>query len=158
MPGLPRAAEVAQGHGRGHPQGRQGTGMIAVDTNVLVRFLVKDDEKQAQRARQVLEQEAVFLPKTVLLETERVLRYTYGFDRVAVAEALGKFCGLPQVVVEDTSTVRQALTWHQAGFDFADALHLAASRQVETFYSFDQALVRKAKRAQIIPVVQSSNG
>jgi predicted nucleic-acid-binding protein len=94
----------------------------------------------------------------VLLETEWVLRYTYEFDRAAVAEALRKLCGLPQVVVEDASAVRQALTWHQAGFDFADALHLATSRQVEAFYSFDQELVRKAKQAQIAPVVRLSNG
>ena len=63
--------------------------MRAVDTNVLVRFLTRDDQQQAARARKVMEQ-GVFIPKTVLLETEWVLRYTYEFDRTAVAEALEK--------------------------------------------------------------------
>lgn len=127
--------------------------MIAVDTNLLVRFLVRDDEKQAQRARKIIEQDAVFITKTVLLETEWVLRYTYEFDRPAVAEALEKVCGLPQVVIEDEPSVRRALDWHKAGFDFADALHLAASQQAETFYSFDRELIKKAKKAQTIPVI-----
>ena len=128
--------------------------MIAVDTNVLVRFLVKDDEKQAQRARRLVEEEHIFVPKTVLLETEWVLRYTYEFGREAVAEALGKVCGLAQVTIEDTPAVRQALAWHQEGFDFADALHLATSRQAEGFYSFDQELFRRAKRQKTVPVAQ----
>lgn len=128
--------------------------MIAVDTNVLVRFLVKDDEKQAQRARRLVEEEHIFVPKTVLLETEWVLRYTYEFGREAVAEALGKVCGLPEVTIEDTPAVRQALAWHQEGFDFADALHLATSRQAEGFYSFDRELVRRAERGKTMAVVQ----
>ena len=128
--------------------------MKAVDTNVLVRFLVKDDKRQAQRARKVIEQGPVFIPKTVLLETEWVLRYTYEFDRAAVAEALKKVCGLPQIAVEEIAVVTQALTWYAAGFDFADALHLASSRTAQSFYSFDQTLVRKAKEISTIPVVQ----
>ena len=71
-----------------------------------------------------------------------------------MADALGKVCGLAQVTVEDTPAVRQALAWHQEGFDFADGLHLAASRQAERFCSFDQELVRRAKREKAVSVVQ----
>jgi predicted nucleic-acid-binding protein len=128
--------------------------MTAVDTNVLVRFLVKDDEKQAQRARKLIEQERIFIPKTVLVETEWVLRYTYELGREAVAAALAKVCGLSQVTIEDGPAVRQALAWHQAGLDFADALHLASSRQTVRFCSFDQELIRRMKREATVPVVQ----
>lgn len=79
--------------------------MIAVDTHLLVRFLVRDDEKQAQRAHKIMEQKAVFIAKTVLLETEWVLRYTYEFDRVAVAIALEKICGLPQTIIEAPNSI-----------------------------------------------------
>jgi predicted nucleic-acid-binding protein len=126
--------------------------MRAVDTNVLVRFLTRDDQQQAARARKVMEQ-GVFIPKTVLLETAWVLRYTYEFDRTAVAEALEKVCGLPEVVVEDIAIVTQALTWYTSGFDFADALHLAASAKADSFYSFDRALAKKAKAASTIPIL-----
>ena len=51
--------------------------MIAIDTNVVVRFLVNDDPEQAQRARRLIESEDVFLSTTALLETEWVLRVAY---------------------------------------------------------------------------------
>ena len=125
--------------------------MKAIDTNILVRFLVRDDAQQARRARKLIEVGGISIPKTVLLETEWALRYTYEFDRVAVNQALGKICGLPQIVVEDASTVIQALSWHADGFDFADALHLASSRDVQAFYTFDRSLIRKANKAKTIP-------
>ena len=71
-----------------------------------------------------------------------------------VAGALGKVCGLSQVIVEDALSVQRALAWHQEGFDFADALHLAASQQAEVFYSFDRQLVKKVKHTQTILVTK----
>jgi len=53
--------------------------MIAVDTNVLVRFLVRDDAKQAARAAALIQANEIWVCKTVLLETEWVLRSLYGF-------------------------------------------------------------------------------
>ena len=126
--------------------------MKAIDTNLLVRFLVKDDIKQASRARKLIESNTIFIPKTVLLETEWVLRYTYEFDRAAVNQALEKVCGLSQVTVENASSVTQALFWHADGFDFADALHLASSQNAQSFFSFDRSLRQKAKQAHTIPV------
>jgi len=64
--------------------------MKAIDTNILVRFLVKDDVRQAQRARKTMESGPLWIPKTVLLETEWVLRYTYEFEPAAVNQALAK--------------------------------------------------------------------
>ena len=55
--------------------------MIAVDTNVLVRFLVRDDAKQAGRAASLIRANAVWISKTVLLETECVLRSLYASRR-----------------------------------------------------------------------------
>ena len=128
--------------------------MKGIDTNVLVRFLVKDDVRQARRARKVMESGPIRIPKSVLLETEWVLRYTYELERVAVNQALAKICGLPQVTVEDASRVAQALSWHADGFDFADALHLASCPEARAFYSFDRSLAKKAKKADAIPVEQ----
>ena len=128
--------------------------MRAIDTNVLVRFLVKDDVGQALKARKIMESGPIWIPKTVLLETEWVLRYTYEFERAAVNQALEKVCGLSQVTVENTSSVTQALALHADGFDFADALHLASSQNAQSFFSFDRSLRQKAKQAHTIPVEQ----
>jgi predicted nucleic-acid-binding protein len=128
--------------------------VIAVDTNVVVRFLARDDPAQARRARALLEAGRVFVLRTVVLETEWVLRTGYRFDRSAIAEGITKLLGLPGVEVEDAPAVAQALIWFGQGLDFADALHLASSAQAEAFATFDRALRRKA-RAVVgsVPVV-----
>ncbi len=55
--------------------------MIAFDTNLLVRIAVNDDLKQAELAEQLLDSNEVFVPRTVLLETEWVLRSVYKKSR-----------------------------------------------------------------------------
>ena len=120
--------------------------MIAVDTNVVVRYLVEDYVAQTDRAEVVLRSGEVLVGKTVLLETEWVLRGRYRFDPAAIGRGLRQLLGLPGVAVEDPAAVAQALDLHDHGFDFADALHLASGRQAEAFATFDQALRRRARR------------
>ena len=120
--------------------------MLAVDANVVVRYLVNDDAAQAARAHRLLEQEDIFVPLTVLLETEWVLRGVFGFAPAAVTRALRDFAGLARVTVESTASVAIALEWAAGGLDFADALHLAAARAHAGFVSFDKPLARAARR------------
>lgn len=90
--------------------------------------------------------ESVFLAKTALLEAEWVLRFTYRFKSTDVSQAIEAMISLPNVRCEDEAEVRQALAWHQQGLDFADALHLAASRQAARFITFDRAMIKNARR------------
>src|SRR5690242_6518722 len=78
--------------------------MLVVDTNVIVRYLTNDDTAQATRARRLLAQQSIFVPLTVLLETEWVLRSVYGFGASAVVHALRAFAGLPRVTLETPET------------------------------------------------------
>ena len=118
--------------------------MTAVDTNILVRFLTRDDEAQFNKAVALLTREPVFIPDTVWLETEWVLRYAYGFESTAVTNAFRDLLGLPNVTVEAPNRLLLAIEWHGAGLDFADALHLAGSQEADTFATFDKDLVRDA--------------
>ena len=128
--------------------------MVAPDTNILVRYTTADDPKQADLAVQFLSQaDVIFIAKTVLLELEWVLRSTYSLSRVSISKALFHIVGLPNVVVEDTEQVAFALQAFDDGLDFADALHLAASRQVATLYTFDKTFAKRA-RALGEPVVR----
>ena len=120
--------------------------MLVVDTNVVVRYLTNDDTAQAARARRLLAQNDVFVPLTVLLETEWVLRGVFGFAAADVANALRSFAGLPRVSIESPNVAATALEWAQHGLDFADALHLAAAQGHDGFVSFDKALARAARR------------
>ncbi|OHC63329.1 MAG: hypothetical protein A2045_08010 [Rhodocyclales bacterium GWA2_65_20] len=121
--------------------------MVAADTNVVVRLLTADDPDQTRRAAALFAGESVFLAKSVLLETEWVLRHCYGLERTAVLRALTLLPGLPGVTVEAASDVAAALAAFGRGLDFADALHLAASRPAGRFATFDEKLVRRAPEA-----------
>ena len=128
--------------------------MIAVDTNVVVRYLVEDDVAQTDRAEAVLRSGAVLVLKTVLLEAEWVLRTSYRFDRNAIGEGLRRLIGLPGVEVEDRAAVARAFAWFDQGLDLADALHLASSGRAAAFATFDRALRRRARAiAGATPVI-----
>ncbi len=120
--------------------------MIGVDTNVLVRLLTGDDPDQAGRAANLFARESIFIPKTVLLETEWVLRYSYKLPPPVVLAAFRSLLGLPQVVVEDSGALVEALARYEDGMDFADALHLAAVREADGFATFDVRLHKRAGR------------
>jgi predicted nucleic-acid-binding protein len=121
--------------------------MIAVDTDVLVRLLTDDNRQQAAAARALVETEAVWIAKTVFLETEWVLRTVYEFDEGAIREAFTRLLGLRNVHVEDEPTVAAALALTAQGIEFADALHLASRPRGASFVSFDRSFVRRATRA-----------
>ncbi len=123
--------------------------MVAVDTNVLVRLLTGDDPRQAARAEALFRAEEIWVAKTVLLETEWVLRALYHFRAEEVGRALQRLAGLPHVQLEGAAAVARALEWQVQGLDFADALHLASRGGAEAFVSFDRDLVRQARRAGV---------
>jgi len=112
--------------------------MLAVDTNVIVRYLTRDDAEQFAKASALIGTEAVYVSATVLLETEWVLRRGYRFGRERVIAALAAFAGLPRVTLEDPAGAANALEWARSGMDFADALHLAKAQGCDAFISFDQ--------------------
>jgi predicted nucleic-acid-binding protein len=118
--------------------------MLAIDTNLIVRFLVNDDAGQAARARKLIDNNDTFVCTTVMLETEWVLRSVYGFSALQCAKALTDFAGLPRLRLEDTAVMSKALGWMREGIDFADALHLAKSAGCEAFISFDQSFAKAA--------------
>lgn len=120
--------------------------MISIDTNVVVRFLVRDDLDQFRRVDKLIRENEVFVSLTVLLECEWVLRDAYDAPRLAVARALRDFGSLPTVVMEDPPRVSRALEWAASGMDFADALHLSGLANGEAFVSFDRKLAKIAGR------------
>ena len=120
--------------------------MLAVDTNVIVRYLTNDHPRQSPRARNLVDGQDVWVLTTVLLETEWVLRSVYRYTLTQVAIALRKFAGLPHVTVENAALAAQALNWAEQGMDFADALHLGAADHCEAFATFDTDFVKAAKK------------
>jgi len=134
--------------------------MIALDTNILARFYVDDPvdpeaAKQRPIANRLLtESPQVYVPMTVILELEWVLRAFYRFEATDFVRVVKHLLGLPNVSVEEWSRITDALVWHTEGIDFADALHLLASNHCTELMSFDdRRFARCAKRLGIKPLV-----
>ena len=126
--------------------------MIAIDTNLIVRYVTGDHEAQSAKARALIEAQKVFVATTVLLETEWVLRGTYDYPATRVLAALRAFLGLPNVTTEAPLRIAQALDWLERGMDFADALHLSAASDCEAFISFDRRFAHVARRLDAMTV------
>jgi predicted nucleic-acid-binding protein len=135
--------------------------MIALDTNILARFYVEDPgdpeaAKQRAVARRIMTQSpSLFVPITVVLELEWVLRAFYGFDASQIARVFEHLLGLVHVNTEEAERVAAALPLAAQGMDFADALHLSGSTHCEALYTFDdRRFARRARRlADGTPVI-----
>jgi predicted nucleic-acid-binding protein len=121
--------------------------MFAIDTNIVIRYLTGDHLKQSAKARDLVEAHDVYVSKTVMLETEWVLRGVYGFSPAQIYKALRAFAGLPSVTLESASQVAQAVDLAEKGLDFADALHLAGMAECEAMVTFDKRFIKMARKA-----------
>lgn len=128
---------------------------VAVDTNLVVRYITRDDPVQERQARAVFLEHRIFVPKTVIMETEWVLRFAYRYTADQIAEALARIIDNERIQVEDSAATRLALAGFRQGLDFADALHLAACGEIETFITFDKPLFKRAGRVFAKPIVMS---
>jgi predicted nucleic-acid-binding protein len=128
---------------------------LALDTNVLVRLLVNDDPAQAEQAAVLIDASAAcFVPITVVLELEWVLRGAYQLSREAITHALRGLIAIRHLHLEQEEQVLQALEAYGQGLDFADALHLLRSEGCAALVSFDRAFVRRAGELSLTPAVR----
>jgi predicted nucleic-acid-binding protein len=125
--------------------------MIAVDTNVVVRFLTRDEPKQSALAADCVA-EGVFVSDTVLIETEWVLRHAFGWRRARINHALRTFLAIEQVSVSQRDHLLWALDRHREGADLADMVHLVAARGQAAFATLDRKLARLSAETAPLPV------
>jgi predicted nucleic-acid-binding protein len=110
--------------------------MLGVDTNVLVRYLTRDDQQQYERARRLLDREAskgvpVMVSLLVLLETEWVLRSRYELKKSDIVTALSALLDSADLAFEDEQSIERAIySWKESSADFADCLIEARNHQL----------------------------
>lgn len=120
--------------------------MIALDTNLLARLLLKDDAKQYARVKALLQSNQTFTaPVTVLLELVWVLEAN-DCTPAEIASGMTLLLGLPNFRPAQADAMADALQAYSQGMDFADALYLALCRGDESLMTFDRAFVRKATK------------
>lgn len=119
--------------------------MIALDTNVLVRYLVDDDPQQAEAARALLTdltpERPGFVCREVAVELAWVLDRAYGFSRDQIATVFEELVATAELRFEEADdVVRAALRYRQGGAGFSDQMILAAARRsgAEVLYTFDR--------------------
>ena len=134
--------------------------MIGLDTNILARYYV-DDENDSEAQQQQLAAKRLFesgqalkISKTVFLELEWVLRGYYNFTPAEVILVFENILSQPHIHVECRPEVEQAVSSLEDGLDFADALHHAHYQDCEAMASFDdRRFARRVKRFGLTPRV-----
>lgn len=120
---------------------------ILVDTNVVLRYLLNDNEEQARIAKELIEGGAFLLP-TVLMETSHVLRTFYEIDRQNIATQL--LIVLDCVEMERKNVMIRAVEiFAETKLDFVDCI-LAAYRELENVevFTFDKKLKNQLEREE----------
>lgn len=120
---------------------------------MLVRLLVDDHPGQAALAQRLLADNTALIPRTVVLETEWVLRSVYKLPRERMAAFFRLLRQSENAVVEDHGVVERALAWYEQGADFADALHLAACDGAE-MQTFDDRFCKQAREKGQTPAIK----
>jgi predicted nucleic-acid-binding protein len=109
--------------------------MPSLDTNVLVRYLVQDDSGQLAAAKRLISRcvtdgQSLFVPVTVTLELEWVLRARFGYIKADVMQALSSLFSAAELRFESERALEVALHLYREGSaDFADCLHIALATQ-----------------------------
>lgn len=117
--------------------------MRSLDTNVLLRAILRDDIAQTHIVVELLELPAL-VTITVVQETFWVLTSHASFSVVAAVDALRRLMALPMINFANSEAVGWALGKAAAGADFADMLHLAQSGAADSFATFDRGIARHA--------------
>jgi predicted nucleic-acid-binding protein len=110
--------------------------MLGIDTNVLVRYLVRDDEAQFEKARKLIRREVatgrrVFVSQLVLLETEWVPCSRYALPKIEIMAAISGLLDATDVQFEDEPAIEEALfVWKDSVAGFADCLIGAQNRRL----------------------------
>lgn len=118
---------------------------VLVDTNVVLRYLLCDNEAQAKIAKDLIEGGACLIPE-VLMETSHVLRTFYAVDRKDISEQLFKV--LKRIEFERPDIMRRATEiYADTRLDFVDCI-LAAYHELENVevFTFDKKLNNRIKR------------
>jgi predicted nucleic-acid-binding protein len=134
--------------------------MIGLDTNILARYYIQDEsdseaEKQHKLALKLIESgKPLMVCKTVILEFEWIMRGYYQFTSSDVGAVFQHLLSLEHIIIEDHTSIKQAIASFVLGFVFADALHHASNKNCTSIASFDdKSFARRAKRNGLMPSV-----
>ena len=128
--------------------------MISIDTNILLRYLLKDDPALSPRALEIIAANDCFVSRAALTEVVYTLESYYRNSRAEIGRALDALLSLQRVSIEDGAVTERAVSWYKGGMDFGDAMIAASSHGVARVDTFDRDFARLARKLRIAPPVQ----
>ena len=128
--------------------------MIGIDTNIVLRFLLKDDPSLSPRALEIIAANDCFVTRAALTEVVYTLESYYGSPRADIGRALDALLSLQRVSIEDRAVTERAVSWYKAGMDFGDAMIAASSHGSVRVETFDRDFARLARKLRTAPPVE----
>ncbi|BCH31986.1 hypothetical protein MesoLjLc_39160 [Mesorhizobium sp. L-8-10] len=119
---------------------------LAVDTNVLARALVDDGSEQAAESRRCMIANEIYVPDSVLLETEWVLRSRLKLSREEINALFAGLLSVPSTTFENKRRMADVVVAHKEGLDFADALHLHSAKGCDAMLTYDEEFIRRSRK------------
>lgn len=116
--------------------------MKILDTNMIIRYLIRDNEDMAEQVKHILKTEEVLVLPEVIAEVIYVMTKVYGYDRIIVADTLIRFVNLSAVVLDRPAVVKSGLKFFRnTSLDFVDCLLCAYhTEQGYEICTFDKKL------------------
>ena len=130
--------------------------MIGIDTNIVLRYLLKDDPALSPRALEIIAGNDCFVSRAALTEVVYTLESYYRSSRADIGRALDALLSVQRVTVEDRAVTERALSWYKAGMDFGDAMIAASSHGSASVATFDRDFARLARKLRTAPPVEFS--
>jgi predicted nucleic-acid-binding protein len=128
--------------------------MIGIDTNIVLRYLLKDDPALSPRALEIIAGNDCFVSRAALTEVVYTLESYYRSSRAEIGRALDALLSVQRVTVEDRAVTERALSWYKAGMDFGDAMIAASSHGSASIATFDRDFARLARKLRTAPPVE----
>jgi predicted nucleic-acid-binding protein len=128
--------------------------MIGIDTNIVLRYLLKDDPALSPRALEIIAGNDCFVSRAALTEVVYTLESYYRSSRAEIGRALNALLSVQRVTVEDRAVTERALSWYKAGMDFGDAMIAASSHGSASVATFDRDFARLARKLRTAPPVE----
>jgi predicted nucleic acid-binding protein len=130
--------------------------LIAIDTNIILRFLTRQPKAQFEAARSLFRAGGLFISTPVVMEVYFTLTgQVLGFSDAQALEALGAVLQLPGVTVQNADETFTALAYASQGLAFKDACVLAFCGQAAQLVTFDRKFAKDASRLKLHPRVSA---
>ena len=128
--------------------------MIGIDTNIVLRYLLKDDPALSPRALEIIATNDCFVTRAALTEVVYTLESYYRSPRADIGLALDALLSLQRVSIEDRAVTERAVSWYKGGMDFGDAMIAASSHGSARIETFDRDFARLAHKLRTTPPVE----